>query len=359
VLIAEAGGAELDRTSLIGTANPPRRPQAEPLPASLQFSKRGERRYVLIYNKGTAALKLGAVSVDNPKDFEIDTKPCTDAPNSSSLDAEKSCPIFVTYNGRRQASGRLTVPHNDPSSPTVITLSAAGAPIEVPKLSGSKRDEALRKLRDKSLVAGTISEEPRCHDIGEVVAQSPEPRTRVPQGTAVDFTLSSMGKDPAQVPALIGQPRASAMSTLQTARLKLGQTTTSETDKFPPGSVIRTNPQAGTPLAPGCDVNLVLAVAIPKFPMPNVVGLTYASAQGRLSAFTASVQGGPVPRGEESRWVVTAQSPQEGTMLTRGTSVDITVTRPGGPSGDDVGTKPAQRPIRPGINVKQPPVNTP
>jgi len=354
VLVAEAGGAELDRTSLLGEASAPSRPLAESLPSSLQFSTRGEKKYFLFYNKGTAPLRFGLPAIDNSKDFELDVKAC---PSPSVLEAGKSCPVFVTFKGRTQSVGRVTVTHNAPSSPTLVSLSAAGEPAEVPNLSGSDRDGALRRLEDKKLVAGTISEEPRCKDIGRVVDQSPEAKTRVPQGTPVDFTLSSMGRDPAEVPSVRG-PRALAERAITNARLRIGGTTPSETDAFAPGSVVDTRPKAGTRLAPNCDVTLVLAVPVPKFPVPGVVGQTFAAAKQALpSGFTGAfsnfrlgaVQGGPVPRGEEGQWTVTAQSPQATLMMPRGTTVDVTVTRAGG-----ILKTPEPRVNRPVDRIEQP-----
>ena len=356
VLVAEAGGAELDRTSLLGEASAPLRPQAESLPSSLQFSTRGERKYALLYNKGAAPLRLGPLAIDNATDFELDAKACASTPV---LEAGKSCPVFVTFKGRTRSAGRVTVPHNDPSSPTVISLSAAGEAVEVPNLAGSDRNGALRKLEDRRLVAGTISEEQRCKDIGEVVAQSPEAKRRVPQGTPVDFTLASMGRDPAEVPSVRGQPRALAERAIANARLRVGGTTTSENDAVAPGAVLDTRPRAGTRLAPACDITLVVAVPVPKFPVPSVVGQTFAAARqvlpsGFSGAFAnfklGSVQGGPVARGEEGQWTVTAQSPQPGQMMTRGTAVDVTVTRVG-----RILKTPAPRVNRPVERIEQPP----
>src|SRR6185503_13737963 len=300
-----------------------------------------------------APLRFGQIAIDNSKDFELDAKACP-----SVLEAGKSCPVFVTFNGRTQSAGRVTVPHNDPSSRTVISLSAAGQPVEVPNLSGSDRDGALRKLGDRKLVAGTISEEQRCKDVGKVVDQSPEARTRVPQGTPVDFTLSSLGRDPAEVPNVRGQPRALAERAITNARLRVGGTTTSENDGVAPGTVVDTRPSAPTRLAPACDVTLVIAVPVPKFPVPSVVGQTFAAAKqvlpsgfgGAFANFRlGNVQGGPVPRGEEGRWTVTAQSPQPREMMPRGTAVDVTVTRVGG----DLKT-PEPRVNRPVGRIQQP-----
>ena len=339
----------------VGEASTPPRPLAESLPSSLQFSTRGEKKYFLIYNKGTAPLRFGPPAIDNSKDFELDVKAC---PSPSVLEAGKSCPVFVTFNGRTQSTGRVTVPHNASSSPTMISLSAAGEAVEVPNLSGSDRDSALRKLGDKRLVAGTISEEQRCKDVGKVVDQSPDAKTRVPQGTSVDFTLSSIGRDPAEVPNVRGQPRAQAERAITNARLRIGGTTPSETDAVAPGSVVEIRPKAGTRLAPSCDVVLVLAVPMPKFPVPRVVGQTFAAAKqvlpsGFAGAFSnfrlGNVQGGPVPKGEEGLWTVTAQSPQANEMMPRGTEVAVTVTRPAG-----IVRTPEPRVVRPVDRVQQP-----
>src|SRR5262249_22508336 len=68
-LVAEADGAVLDRTELIGTAIDRPRPRAQVSPASLQFAKRGEQKYAIVQNTGQVPLQFGRVAIDNAKDF--------------------------------------------------------------------------------------------------------------------------------------------------------------------------------------------------------------------------------------------------------------------------------------------------
>ena len=363
-LIAESAGTLLDSKELVGDALERPRPRAQLSPSSLQFSTRGEQKPVVVQNTGTAALRLSRFTLDNTRDFEVDAKACT---SGAPLPPAGGCQAVVRFKGQAPATGRITVAHDDPSSTTIIDLSAVSAPrlVDVPRLIGSDRGDAARRLKERSLVVGAITEEPQCESVGRVVAQNPQ-NGRVPQGTAVDITLASYGPDPAVVPDLRQQTRAVAERTVRAARLSIAATPRNiETDSAPPGSVTDVRPRPGTMLAPNCAVTLSIAVPVPRIAVPSYVGQTVAAAKqtlgtGILGAFAtfqlgqvSTTDGSAVQRGEDAQLIVVEQSPQAGEQQPRGTRIDLKVRRTG---GQTIGARPVERAPAPPVRTPNQPV---
>ncbi|HEU5259706.1 MAG TPA: PASTA domain-containing protein, partial [Vicinamibacterales bacterium] len=360
-LIAESAGTPLDNKELSGEAIEIPRPHAQLSPSSLQFSKLGEQQTVVLQNSGTAPLRVFRFTLDNTADFELDARACT---NGQLVQPARGCPVFVRFKGHAPATGRVTAVHDAPSSPTAADLSAISVPIpvDVPKLLGADRDDALRRLRERGLTVGATTDVPQCESVGRVVAQNPEAGRRVLQGSAVDITMASYGPDPAIVPDVRKQPRAIAERNLRAARLSIDTSVRNvETASAAPGTVTDVRPRPGTMLAPNCAVMLSVAVPVPKIAVPSFVDQTLAAAKQRLgSGFFAglatfqlgqvsSTDGTPVPRGEDAQWIVVAQRPPAGEERPRGTAIDLTVRRIGG------GTI-LRRPIE---RAPAPPVRTP
>jgi len=131
------------------------------------------------------------------------------------------------------------------------------------------------------------------------------------------------------IPLLAGQPEAVAAQQLQA----MGLTVLRQAVAGAPaeaGRVRGTQPPAGTNVAPGAQVTLLVveATATPALvPLPNYVGMNVAAAQADLAArgFTPAVQT-MVSAGAVDGQVV-AQAPIAMTMVAPGTAVSLTVAR--------------------------------
>ncbi|MCG2796365.1 MAG: PASTA domain-containing protein [Actinomycetia bacterium] len=114
------------------------------------------------------------------------------------------------------------------------------------------------------------------------------------------------------------------------ARSKLSQagyqsSSVSQPSNQPEGTVISQTPAAGTILASGGTVTIVVSSSTVNSAVPNVIGLSEAGAKTMLatSGFVASVSyksGTPVN-------VVVSQSPSAGSNLSAGSTVSITVNK--------------------------------
>jgi len=96
----------------------------------------------------------------------------------------------------------------------------------------------------------------------------------------------------------------------------------------PTGLAMMTRPPAGTALAPGAGLAIVVSRGAPTIPVPDLLGMASADARTRLE--TEGLQLGTVTRRrttEGSPGTVVAQSPAAGTLAAPGTVVDIVVAR--------------------------------
>ncbi|WP_240770437.1 Stk1 family PASTA domain-containing Ser/Thr kinase [Nocardioides sp. GY 10127] len=132
----------------------------------------------------------------------------------------------------------------------------------------------------------------------------------------------------ASVPAVLGQPRADAVATLEDAgfEVQLGDAVYSDTvDK---GHVVSEDPGAGARRLPGSTVEIVVSLGVEEYPTPDVTGRTLARARAALEATGLEV--GDVTR----RWsetvakgAVVSTDPDAGTVLRAGARVDLVVSR--------------------------------
>jgi len=102
---------------------------------------------------------------------------------------------------------------------------------------------------------------------GEVVSTDPEPFSQVHEGDRIRVFVSS-GEETVDVPILVGQTRLEASATLTAAGLGLGAVT-QEPSGQQEGTVIRSTPAAGTTVAAGSQVDIVLSSGPTPSPTPS------------------------------------------------------------------------------------------
>ena len=85
------------------------------------------------------------------------------------------------------------------------------------------------------------------------------------------------------MPNVVNLTQAAATSAITGAGLIVGTVTNSTSATVPAGSVISQNPIAGTQVATGSAVNLVVSTGPPPVAVPNVVNLTQAAATSAIT----------------------------------------------------------------------------
>ncbi len=130
------------------------------------------------------------------------------------------------------------------------------------------------------------------------------------------------------VPNVVGDTQATATTSLNSAGLMLGTVTAQTSATVSSGDVISESPAAGTSVAPGSSVSLVVSTgAAPPVSVPNVVGDTQAAAMSAitgagLAVGTVSQQSsGTVTTGD-----VISETPAAGTSVNAGSAVQLVIS---------------------------------
>ncbi len=142
---------------------------------------------------------------------------------------------------------------------TGVTLYVASGNVELPDLTGLSRKEAIAKLDELDLRyefkdMATVNPD----EIGKVVDQDRAPGL-VPQGKTIVLQLG-VEAPPAEVTipnGLVGRPVADVLNDL--TRLGLTHKTTTVPSDQPEGTVLETQPGAGTVVVEGSEVNVVVS----------------------------------------------------------------------------------------------------
>ena len=197
----------------------------------------------------------------------------------------------------------------------------------VPRVLGLTLAEAQAEIQKAKLQVADGGAEPHpTAPAGIVVWQDPPPGVIAPEGTKVTL-VSSAGPPKIPVPDVSGLDATLAQSLVASAGLVVSQVESVQA-AAPTGLVMLTRPPAGTALAPGAGVAIVISRGAPTIPIPDLLGMASADARTRLE--TEGLQLGTVTRrrtADASPGTVVAQRPAAGTLAAPGTVVDIVVAR--------------------------------
>jgi serine/threonine-protein kinase len=198
----------------------------------------------------------------------------------------------------------------------------------VPRVLGLPYAEAQSQITTAGLRVENSGAEPHpTAPAGTVVWQDPPPGVAVTGNPRVSLVTSS-GPAKVPVPDVAQLDSALATSMLTAAGLTVSQVEAVQA-AVPPGIAMLTRPAAGTPLAPGAGVTLVVSRGAPTIAVPDLLGLSQIDARTRLE--TEGLSLGSVTRrhtGDAAPGTVIGQKPAAGTLASPATLVDIIVARP-------------------------------
>ena len=213
----------------------------------------------------------------------------------------------------------------DEGSTVTPTIGVAPDTVAVPAdLVGMTEQEARAALQAAGLTVGTVSQEENDDaEPGEVLDTDPDSGQEVAVGTAVNLVVAE-ASDTVTVPSVLGRPVDDARAAIEAAGLSFGNVTREASDQ-PVDTVLRTDPAGGSEVDRGSTVSVVISSGPANVQVPNVVGQSADAAQEALgdAGLQSSVQteetcDAPVD-------TVTGQSPQAGTEVEPGATVDITI----------------------------------
>ncbi len=140
---------------------------------------------------------------------------------------------------------------SDHSTTVNVVVSSGGGLTNVPNLIGSDLASAQSQLKGAGFAAAiSYLVEPGSPNNGQVIALDPQPGTPAEKGSTIRMTLSVSG----EVPDTNGMTIEQAKAQLADYGYTIGNVT--PTTEGGSGRVVRTEPEAGTKLAPGSPVNI-------------------------------------------------------------------------------------------------------
>ncbi|MGD8569399.1 MAG: PASTA domain-containing protein [Gammaproteobacteria bacterium] len=174
---------------------------------------------------------------------------------------------------------------------------------------------------------------------GDVISQNPPAGTSLANGSSVNFVISSgpNGNSLVTTPVLEDLTQTAAETAITDNGLVVGTITFQDSTTVPAGSVISSDPVAGTLVALGSVVNLVIAGTPVTVSVPDVVGLTQTDAEtaitgaGLVVGTVTTASSDTVAAGD-----VISQNPVAGTSVNQGSAVDLVVST--GPAATTVAT---------------------
>jgi serine/threonine-protein kinase len=207
-----------------------------------------------------------------------------------------------------------------------ITSNDDGTQVAVPSVVGLPQAEAERRLEEAELVAKVTNAPSAEMQAGNVISQNPAKDTQVDTGSTVEIVVST-GAEMVEVPDVTSLAQAAAEKALTDLGL-VPDVQTEENADAEPGTVIRQNPPALTPAAPGSTVTIVVATEVGTVVVPGgLVGSPLAQAQAAIQAAglrfeTADEQpSATVPNGS-----VISVEPGSGTTVDKNSTVRVVVS---------------------------------
>lgn len=199
-----------------------------------------------------------------------------------------------------------------------LVISRGPETTKVPTLVGQSEQQAKEALSRARLSADPVERTYSDKPSGTVLSTKPAAASDLKVGSSVGLTVSR-GPEPIPLASWVGQPGNKAQSAIDRSGLKT-QTTSAFSETMPQGKVISQQPAAGT--APkGSVVQLVLSRGPELVSVPAVIGKPGSTARKLIEAQGLAVEERTVFVGRIR--LVVAQNPPAGTMVRRGTIIQI------------------------------------
>lgn len=209
----------------------------------------------------------------------------------------------------------------------VSTGPSAADKVAVPDLSGMTASQAESAISAAGLVAKVGNSEYSSVEAGLVYTQNPAAGTQLAKGSAVTYAIS-LGKQNATVPDVTGSTQASATAALKSAGLAVA-VSDDYSSTVASGNVISQNPSAGTSVAAGTTVGIVVskgAKPVSQVTVPNFLGLSEDSARASAKSAGLSLDITYITDAS-AKAVVTDQDPESGSKVDPGSIIAVVIVK--------------------------------
>jgi beta-lactam-binding protein with PASTA domain/predicted Ser/Thr protein kinase len=161
---------------------------------------------------------------------------------------------------------------------------------------------------------------------GIVISEYPPAGTKLAHGNAVQLTVST-GPGDRNVPTVARLPVKQAQAAIVHAGLRAARVISQSSTTIPAGDVIRTDPNAGTPILAGSPVTLFVSTGRPLATVPEVRGDTVGAAKAKLrqAGLTWSIT--DVVSSTVAPGLVISENPSVGSQQAVGSTISLTVAK--------------------------------
>lgn len=202
-----------------------------------------------------------------------------------------------------------------------------GRTVAVPGLIGLDVSAATALATQSELTAVIIAEEfSETVAVGLVINTDPTPGSDIRPGGEIGLVVS-LGPERFDVPQLAGLTVEDAQTTLVSVRLTLGEVSRSYDDVIVRGTVISSNPEAGTPLRADSPVALVVSRGPRPVEIPDLAGQNAAEVTQSLTNAGLTVTTTEEFSTAYSSGVVISSNPGAGEAVNVGGSITLVVSK--------------------------------
>jgi serine/threonine-protein kinase len=168
-------------------------------------------------------------------------------------------------------------------STVTLVVSAGPDTIPVPNVVGLSEDRARQTLKNAGFTSVSSRPADSLEDAGNVVAVDPAEGQQAAKNATITLQIST---GTIKVPDVTGKAEADARKALTDAGFSAGQIQSVPVDAgtATPGTVVHTDPGAGTAVGRGDTIKLQIATAATQLTVPDVTGQTKDAAVQTLKA---------------------------------------------------------------------------
>ncbi|HUR18152.1 MAG TPA: Stk1 family PASTA domain-containing Ser/Thr kinase [Acidimicrobiales bacterium] len=200
---------------------------------------------------------------------------------------------------------------------------AGAARVVVPSVVGKPAADAERTLKALGFEVRTELEDNEA-EADAVFDQDPDADTKVDKGSPVTLKVSR-GPRPVEVPSVVGEDEADAISLLERLGFKVENTQQPDDDQ-PAGKVVLQEPKPGTPAPTGSSVTITVSTGKPKVEVPAVVGKDATAAADDIVNAGLRVRTVNEPSTSVEKGKVIRTDPSAGTPIDKGSPVTLVVS---------------------------------
>ncbi len=209
-------------------------------------------------------------------------------------------------------------------SDVLLIVSTGPKTAAVPDVVGSARGAAEAAITEANLAVGTADVVDGTEAPGTVLSQDPAAGTEVPEGTAVNLSVSA-GPPQAEIPAVKNTPASEAQGTLESLGLVV-ETVERSNASVAAGDAVRTEPAAGELVDVGSTVTLTVSTGPKPVTVPSIVGLKKGAANTAIKDAGLKVGESTSVEDLAPANTVIAQDPAADSSVGQGSSVSYTIS---------------------------------